>query len=202
MRRNILLLILFFLLFISTNAISCKDEKLKSGEKIEYYRIKLNLNQIKEIGRSRFISLTDEQARYLKNKIRRFHVGGPEYFAPEGWFYSNWVKPDEVIIRKHLIDGFESLIDNSKFEANSKSKNITINMDLDGNFYYKNEMINVEQIEHIIDNLLVRSSSNQLGIHISLAPIENIETKNNALKKVNSLRMYSKEKKIHFMDNL
>lgn len=176
-------------------------ETKPSPKELEFYFIKLNPDQIREAGRTRILTLTAEQSKYLKNKVTKFEVTDVKAIMPEGWFNAQWYKPDEVRINKYMIDDYDSLIDESEFDtAKVNPAEIVININIEGEYYIKNKKTNLDNIMKSIDLLAKKYNPESIEIFINWAPIQNNNVRNKVLENNNKIKKYASEKGIEFHD--
>ena len=212
-------LIHIYLTFIlSIIILSCKDnrsplqypsENIKGSietkpdpKELEYYSIKLNHDQIKKVGQTRILTLTNEQSNYLKNKVKKIKVTGANSFVPDGWFNPQWVKPNEVVIKKYMIDDFENMeVESITDITDFDTKAIVINISIEGDYYLKNKKCSIDDIQNEIIKIENKFGSREIGVYISLAPIENKKILDEVLLKNTLIEDYTKNKNIHFQND-
>jgi hypothetical protein len=188
--RYIILIVCFTFMFpFSTNG--------KSDNCI----IQLTNRQLEIVGKTRILKLNKKQALLINNKIIVFRVGGPSYFAPEGWFYANWIGPRIVSIRKELIENFDLLVKESK-RIQIISKNFfVLNFNIRGELFYNNNKVTLKKVFAKITNFIKKNKNNEINIYISYAPIEDKISKNLMLKKANIIKKFAKKNKIYIQDD-
>jgi hypothetical protein len=204
------LILLILIISISLLFPSCSKKEPDKNHKYdksfqfnlnEYYIIKINKSQIDELNRTRFITLNNQQASYLKNKVKRFKVSE---HAPEGWFNAYWYKPNQVIISKYSIDRYENLMDHKIKQSSNqveKQTRMEILTGLDGNFYYRGKVTEIPFLLKEIKRLNNINNKELIYVFIINAPIEDVRLKEKVAKNKIIIEDYFKKIREEYFRN-